>query len=139
MFQIAQLRYRKKGSEKAMMYTNSNALLGGSMKLVFIFILSYGAFADAPSALTVKALPNQLVRLQWKNEGLPKTGWEIFRAPDINGKSGMYERVGTLKSNRMEWEEKAPAPNSYFWYTVAALSSAEDKINTSPQIKVKTQ
>ena len=78
-------------------------------------------FPEAPTGLAATVKGESKISLSWKDQSNNETGFKIKRKTGVRG---TYEMIATLGSNVTSYEDTEITPNTIYYYTVWAYSSA---------------
>ncbi|HET7231411.1 MAG TPA: fibronectin type III domain-containing protein [Longimicrobium sp.] len=78
----------------------------------------------AATGVGATALSTSSIRLEWTDAATNEDGYQVERAPDVNGVAGTYAQVGTAAAGATQFTDGSLLPGTRYWYRVRAYNVA---------------
>jgi hypothetical protein len=79
---------------------------------------------SAPSGLVATAVTGSRVDLAWADNSTNEQGFNVERAPDVDGVAGTYAVIATVGANLHTYSDASLLANATYWYRVVAFNSS---------------
>jgi hypothetical protein len=79
---------------------------------------------SAPSGLVATAVTGSRVDLAWADNSTNEQGFNVERAPDVDGVAGTYAVIATVGANLHTYSDASLLSNVRYWYRVVAYNSS---------------
>jgi titin len=79
---------------------------------------------SAPSGLVATAVTGSQVDLAWADNSTNEQGFNVERAPDLDGVAGTYAVIATVGANLHTYSDATLLANVTYWYRVVAYNTS---------------